>query len=81
MEISTGPWIIFDQADMGPCTILNGKINGTTVNFTTDHHSFFGLVLKFNRIKDYFGVIPDIWTLPVFLVLKVLDKSKPLLPG
>ena len=81
MEISMGPWIIFDQADMGPYTILNGKINGTTVNFTIDHYSFPGPVLKFNRIKDYFGVIPDIWTLPVFLGLKVPDQSKPILRG
>ena len=39
-EISTGPWKIFDQADTGPYTILYGKINGATVNFTTGHRSF-----------------------------------------
>ena len=39
-EISTGPWRIFEQADTGPYTILYGKINGTTVNFTTGHRSF-----------------------------------------
>ena len=44
MEISTGPWRIFDQADTGPYTILYGKINGATVNFTTGHRSFPGPV-------------------------------------
>ena len=37
-----GPWKIFDQADTGPYTILYGKINGATINFTTGHRSFPG---------------------------------------
>ena len=40
MEISTGPWRIFEQADTGPYTILYGKINGAMANFTTGHRSF-----------------------------------------
>ena len=30
MEISTGPWRIFDQADTEPYTMLYDKINGAT---------------------------------------------------
>ena len=41
-SFSTGPWKIFDQADTGQYTILYGKINGATVNFTTGHRSFPG---------------------------------------
>ena len=44
MEISTGPWRIFDQADTGPYTILYRKINGAMVNFTTSHRTFPGPV-------------------------------------
>ena len=42
IEISTGLWRIFEQADTVPYTILYGKIIGVTVNFTTGHHSFPG---------------------------------------
>ena len=34
MEILTGPWKVFDQAEPEPQTILYDEINGTTVNFT-----------------------------------------------
>ena len=36
---NTGPWQIYDT---GPYTILYGKINGATVNFTTGRGSFPG---------------------------------------
>ena len=44
MEISTGPWRIFDHANTGPYTILYGKIKGVTGNFSGGHRSFSGPV-------------------------------------
>ena len=58
MEILTGPWKVFDQAEPEPQTILYDKINEAMVNFTTLHSEI--AVQDFDGVKEYIGVLANI---------------------
>ena len=58
-EQGQNSWRIFDQADTGPCTVLYGKINGATVNFSprpllvSQSRILINIEQSFRKIKVY----------------------------